>query len=489
MKENTEKVNFKKRPAILLTGATGYIGGRLLSRLLNSGYRVRCSARQPGSLSRLQNADCEIVKADLLDYPSLELALEGIKVAFYLVHSLGSTADFEEKELSCARNFVRAAEKASVDRIIYLGGLGRGDDLSEHLRSRHEVGKILRHSTVQTIEFRASIIIGSGSLSFEMVRALVDKLPIMITPRWVRAKAQPIAVDDVLDYLMAGIEIEVKGSEIFEIGGPDVVSYMDIMREYARQRGVRRFVIPVPVLTPRLSSLWLGLVTPLYARVGRKLIDSIRHDTLVENAIATGCFDIHPRGLTEAIARALKNEDNEIAQTRWSDALSSSGEPPSWGGTKFGSRIIDSRRVDVDCSPSEAFTPIRVIGGKNGWYYADWMWSFRGFIDLLVGGVGVRRGRFNPDNLSVGDAVDFWRVEAIEPNSLLRLRAEMKLPGRAWLQFEVEGDKSHSSIQQTAIFDPVGISGWLYWYGLYAIHKIIFKGMLKAIAHRARNSA
>jgi uncharacterized protein YbjT (DUF2867 family) len=485
MKEKSKINNLAKDSTILLTGATGYVGGRLIPRLLELGNPIRCMARQPESLSHLSIPNNEVVKADLLDYQSLGPAFQGITVAYYLVHSLGSTNDFERKEFACAENFARAAENTGVKRIIYLGGLGSDEKLSPHLETRQQVGKILRESSVQTIEFRASIIIGSGSLSFEMVRSLVDKLPVMITPRWVRTKAQPIAIEDMLEYLLAAGGVEVEGSKIFEVGGPDVVSYMDIMKDYAGQRGIRRLMIPVPVLTPRLSSLWLGLVTPLYARIGRKLIDSIRNDTLVKHDTASQYFTIQPRGLSDALSRAVIYEDKEFAQTRWSDALSSSGDTPTWGGIKFGSRVVDSRSISVHCSPQQAFAPILTIGGENGWYYANWAWALRGFLDLLVGGVGVRRGRSNPENIAVGDAIDFWRVEAIEPNSLLRLRAEMKLPGRAWLQFEVDGDNNHSSIQQTAIFDPIGIFGWLYWYGIYAIHKMIFNGMLNGIAKHA----
>lgn len=472
------------KPTILLTGATGYVGGRLLSRLLESGYTVRCAARSPESLSHISQNSAEVVRADLFDYDSLESALNGIDVAFYLVHSLGSASDFEAKERLCGENFARAAKSAGVGRVIYLGGLGSGNELSPHLQTRQAVGKILRDSGVQTIEFRASIIIGSGSLSFEMVRALVDRLPVMITPRWVRAKAQPIAIEDVLDYLCAAISLEFNGSQVFEIGGPDVVSYMGIMCEYARQRGVTRIMIPVPFLTPRLSSLWLGLVTPLYARVGKKLVDSIQHDTLVEDQSALTKFAIKPRGFSAAISRALANEDREFAQTRWSDAFSAAGELQSWGGTRFGSRLVDSRTFKANCASSQAFSPIRAIGGSNGWYYANWAWSLRGLIDLLVGGVGVRRGRASQDNLRVGDVLDFWRVEAFEPNKLLRLRAEMKLPGRAWLQFEVTEDGEGSTIRQTALFDPLGVFGLLYWYCLYPVHVLIFAGMLREIGKR-----
>jgi uncharacterized protein YbjT (DUF2867 family) len=471
----------KNKPLVLLTGATGYIGGRLLSRLLREGHSVRCAARHPENLFCAGDSCVEVVKADLLDYPSVEAALENVDAAYYLAHSLGSTVDFERKERLCAENFARAAKKKGVARIVYLGGLGAGENLSPHLRTRQEVGRVLRESGVKTVELRASIIIGSGSLSFEMVRALVDRLPVMITPRWVGAKTQPIAIEDVLDYLIAALDIELDNSAVFEIGGPDAVSYLDIMREYARQRGLYRYMIPVPVLTPRLSSLWLGLVTPLYARVGRKLIDSIRNDTLVQNQDSRKRFPIQPRDLSDAISRALKNEDKEFAETRWSDALSSSGDSPSWGGVRFGSRIIDSRSAVVSCSTEQVFAKIQSIGGNTGWYYANWAWSLRGFIDLLVGGVGTRRGRSNPDGVAVGDTIDFWRVEAVKSNELLRLRAEMKLPGRAWLQFEVVGDGERSLIRQTAIFDPLGVFGQLYWYGLYPIHRLIFRGMLKGI--------
>lgn len=474
-----------KQKLVILTGATGYIGGRLLPRLVSAGYNVRCAVRNPENIGKIQHKNASVVKVDLLDGQSIESAFHGGEVAYYLAHSLGSVTDFEEREYVCARNFARAARNAGIRRIIYLGGLGFGDDLSAHLRTRQKVGEILRESGIQTIELRASIVIGSGSLSFEMVRALVDRLPVMITPRWVRSSAQPIAIEDVLDYLLESCEVKLEGSRVFEIGGPDVVSYMGIMREYGRQRGVKRIMVPVPFLTPRLSSLWLGLVTPLYARIGRKLIESIEHDTLVHDDSALTVFSVKPRGLAEAIRRALVNEDREFAETRWSDALSSAGESAQWGGVRFGSRLIDSRALTVHCVAERAFEPILTIGGKNGWYFANWAWNLRGFLDLLFGGVGVRRGRVSGKTLAVGDTLDFWRVEAVEPDRKLLLRAEMKVPGRAWLQFEVEENEGSSTIRQTAIFDPVGVLGLLYWYSLYPFHCLIFSGMLRKIAERA----
>jgi uncharacterized protein YbjT (DUF2867 family) len=417
-------------------------------------------------------------------------ALQGVQAAYYLVHSMGTHGDFEENDRKAASNFAAAAKESGVERIIYLGGLGDSTQrLSPHLRSRHEVGEILQSSGAQVIEFRASIIIGSGSLSFELIRSLVERLPMMICPRWVSTRAQPIAVEDVLGYLLAALDLDEGESRVFEIGGPDQVSYGDIMREYARQRGLRRLMISVPVLTPRLSSLWLGLVTPVYARVGRKLIEGVRNPTLVSDSSALEVFSIRPRSLRDAIQRALVNEDREFAETRWSDAFSSGTDPPQWGGKRFGSRIVDSRVVEVDAPADVAFAPIQRIGGQTGWYSANWLWQIRGLLDLLVGGVGMRRGRRDPVNVRVGDALDFWRVEAFEPDRRLRLAAEMRLPGRAWLEFEVSEDEGKSKIRQTAIFDPVGLPGLAYWYALSPLHQVVFSGMLKGIARAAERAS
>jgi len=471
---------------ILLTGASGYVGGRLLRLLEARGHRVRCLTRQPDYLRDRVAGPTQVVQGDVLDAPSLASALQGVQTAFYLVHSMGGAGEaFEERDRRAAQIFADAAREAGVARLIYLGGLGAGSELSPHLRSRQEVGEILRGAGIPTVELRASIIIGSGSLSFEMIRALVEKLPLMITPSWVRVLAQPIAIEDVLAYLVAAIDLPQEQCGVFEIGGPDRVSYGDLMQEYARQRGLRRVMISVPALTPRLSSLWLGLVTPLYARVGRKLIDSLRNETVVTNEQAQQVFTIRPRGVREAIERALVNEDRDFAETRWNDAGSAVGELPRWGGKKLGSRIVDSRVREVSVSRSIAFRPIRRIGGATGWYYGDWLWGIRGFVDLFFGGAGLRRSRRDPEQLRPGDTVDFWRVEAFEADRLLRLRAEMKLPGRAWLQFEVDGDDDASIIRQTALFDPHGLLGLLYWYALYPMHRLVFRGMLEAIADAA----
>jgi len=321
-----------------------------------------------------------------------------------------------------------------------------------------------------------------GGPSCDMIRALVERLPIMITPRWVSIHAQPIAITDLVQYLLAALGLAVVGNPIFEIGGADRVSYRDIMREYARQRGLRRLMIPVPVLTPWLSSLWLGLVTPLYARVGRTLIESMRHPTTVHETSALQRFGIQPKGIREAIALALRHEDRELAETRWSDALSVAGPVHDWGGVRFGSRLVDSRVAYVDAPPAQAFAAIRRIGGATGWYYGNQLWRLRGLLDLAVGGPGLRRGRRDPERVSPGDTLDFWRVEAVEPGRLLRLAADMQLPGRAWLQFEVSAKNGGSTIRQTALFDPVGLGGLLYWYGLWPVHRLVFanaRGMLQ----------
>ncbi len=475
---------------ILLTGASGYVGGRLLGALEAGGHRVRCPARRPDYLRPRVGPGTEVVQGDVLDEASLDRAFDGIDTAYYLIHSMDAGGGFAEIDRRAASNFARAAARRNVRRIIYLGGLGEAaPDLSSHLKSRHEVGAILRSGGVPVIELRASIVIGSGSLSFEMIRALVERLPVMITPRWVAVTAQPIAIQDLLDYLARSLDLPGGENRIIEIGGADRVSYGDIMREYARQRNLRRLMISVPVLTPRLSSLWLGLVTPLYARVGRLLIESIRHPTVVRDPAALDLFPIRPRGIGDAIASALRHEDREFAETRWSDTLARAGTAGTRGGVRVGPRLVDSRVARVALAPGAAFAPIRRIGGATGWYFADGLWTLRGFLDLLVGGVGVRRGRRDPDGLRVGDVVDFWRVEAFEPDRRLRLAAEMRLPGRAWLEFEVEPGAAGSTVRQTAVFDPEGLLGLAYWYLLYPLHKVVFSGMLRRIVAAARSGS
>jgi uncharacterized protein YbjT (DUF2867 family) len=450
------------RRLIALTGATGYVGGQLLERLQALEQPLRCLTRDPERLTRRAAAGTEVVGADVLHTEDLVRALEGVDTAYYLVHSMGALGPFADIDRRAAASFAGAAEQARVRRIVYLGGLGHDDRLSDHLASRHEVGDILRSGAVETIEFRASVIIGSGSLSFEMVRALVDRLPVMVTPRWVSTPSQPIAIDDVLGYLVAALDLPAGGSRIYEIGGADVVTYGDLMREYAAQRGLRRHMISVPLLTPRLSGLWLSLVTPLHARVGRKLVDGVQNQTVVRDDAALRDLPIRPRGVRDAIARALRVEHH--------------APPP---------RLVDARTVWVPAPPERAFAPIRRIGGATGWYALNGLWRARGLIDQLVGGVGLRRGRQDPDDVAAGEALDFWRVERYEPDRLLRLRAEMRLPGRAWLEFEATPDRHGTRIRQTARFDPTGVAGRLYWYGLLPIHAAIFRRMLRSIAARS----
>jgi lipocalin/uncharacterized protein YbjT (DUF2867 family)/ligand-binding SRPBCC domain-containing protein len=449
-------------PPILLTGATGYIGSRLLRELEAGGRTVRCLAREPARVMP-RRPTTEVVAGDCLDEASLVAPMEGIDQAYYLVHSMGSGSGFAELDRRAATNFGMAAARAGVRRIIYLGGLGAGpDSLSTHLKSRIETGDALRAAGVPVVEFRASIVVGAGSLSFEMIRALVERLPIMICPRWVDTGTQPIAIDDVLVYLMTALDLSDGHGGLFEIGGPEVVSYGDMMREYARLRRLRRFFISVPVLTPRLSGLWLGLVTPAQARVGRALVEGLRNSTVVRSPAARETFQHRPMPLREAFMRAI--DENAAGQYK-----------------------TDTRAVVVDAPPAQAFAPIRRIGGATGWYFAGPLWRLRAALDRCVGGAGMPRLRRDPDECDVSDVIDGWRVEAYEPDRLLRLSAGLKLPGRGWLEFRVEplDDGACSLIRQTASFDPHGVAGRLYWYAVLPLHALIFRGLLRRIAAHA----
>ena len=468
----------------LLTGATGYIGGRLLGRLQREGLPVRCLCRNPEALGRRVAPTTELVQGDLLRPASLRTSLAGVDTAFYLVHSMKAGQEFEAEERRAAANFALAAREAGVRRIIYLGGLAHGDKLSPHMRSRAETGDVLRSSGIPVIEFQASVVIGSGSASFEMIRALVERLPVMITPRWVSSAAQPIAIEDVIEYLVAAARLPASGNLTFEIGGSDVTSYAGIMREFARQRGLRRWILQVPFLSLSLSSRWLTLITPVYAAVGRCLIESVRNPSVVRNPAALEAFDIRPMGIVQAMERALTNEDHEHAETRWSDARVSVG-----GGSREPERARDlltnEQTIRVPLDPDHAFAPIRRIGGRTGWYFGNILWRIRGLMDLMLGGVGMRRGRPDPQTPLPGSTLDFWRVERYEPGRLLRLSAEMRLPGRAWLEFRAEPDGSATVLRQIALFEPRGLAGLVYWYLLGPIHAVMFRGMLRGIAAAA----
>ncbi|BCS94739.1 NAD-dependent epimerase [Desulfoluna limicola] len=469
-----------ERPLILLTGATGYVGARLLRVLEGEGFRLRCMARRAAFLKQRTAEGTDVMKGDVFDLKSLALALEGVHTAFYLIHSMGATGGFEEMDRKAAHNFAKAAQQAGVKKIIYLGGLGEGAELSAHLRSRQEVGRILRESSVPTLEFRASIIIGSGSLSFELVRALTERLPVMLLPKWVKVLAQPIGIEDVIRYLTEAVGLPLSESRIVEVGGSEPLSYQDLMETYAKARGFTRLMIPVPVLTPAVSSLWLGLVTPLYARVGRKLIEGVKNKTVVKDPVARELFTVEPMSAREAIQRALMNEERAFAESRWTDAVSSAGgKPPGPETAWMGTRYIDQRTRRVNATPGRAFSSIARIGGRNGWYAFNFLWQIRGAFDLMVGGVGVRRGRPHRRDLRSGDHLDFWRVERFEEKQLLRLISEMKLPGKAWLEFEVKTNKGRVEIHQTAIFYPSGFMGRLYWLAVLPFHAFVFQGMIR----------
>jgi uncharacterized protein YbjT (DUF2867 family) len=472
------------RETVLLTGATGYIGGRLLHRLeAQQSHRVRCLTRRPEALDKKTTQETDVCAGDVLDARSLAPAMQGVHTAYYLVHSMGASGDFKALDRLAASNFAAAAKRAGLRRIVYLGGLGGGQGLSSHLASRQEVGQILRSSGVPTIEFRASIVLGSGSVSYEIVRALVETLPVIVTPRWVETAAQPIAIEDVIEYLVSALDHNACG--VVEIGGEDRVTYAEILREYARQRGLRRRLVRLPVLTPRASRFCLGLLTPVYGQVAGAMVDSLRNETVVRTDGALRAFSVRPRGLGEAIARALVNEDREFAETRWSDALPTQ-LPIGWSGIGFGRRQVSSRAMNVSRAPAQTFEPIKRIGGRTGWYAGDWFWRARGLFDTVRGGVGLRRGRRDPVDLRVGDTVDFWRVERLEPGRILRLTAEMKIPGRLWLQFEVDpGANGGSQIRQTTVFDPAGYVGLAYWYLLCPVHHLVFGAMLRGIVRAA----
>jgi uncharacterized protein YbjT (DUF2867 family) len=365
---------------ILLTGATGYVGGFLLRCLQDAGRSLRCLTRRPEALAGEVAAGTEIVTGDLFEVESLAVAMRGVHTAYYLVHSMGAAGDFKELDRRAAANFADAAREAGVNRIIYLGGLGSGEDLSGHLASRHEVGRILRGSGISTIELRASIVIGSGSASFETIRALVERLPAIPAPDWVETAAQPIAVEDVIDYLVAASSLACPTSAVFEIGGRDRVSYAEVILEYARQRELRRRVIRMPAITARASSVFLGVLTPTYGRIAAAMMDSLRNETVVHDPLADQAFSIEPRGLAEAIGGALAGEDQKFAQTRWSQALSQT-QKSRWGGISFGRRMVSSRVVCVDRTADRAFVPIQRLGGGTGWYALNRFWQLRGRLD------------------------------------------------------------------------------------------------------------
>ncbi len=484
---------------VAVIGATGYVGGRLVPELLAAGHDVRCLARSPQRLDLVDWRDeVEVRTADVLDRESLDEALVGVEVVYYLVHAMGHSGNFEETDRIGAENTRRAAEAAGVSQIVYLGGLGDDDedDLSVHLQSRHEVGRVLAAGNVPVTELRAAVIIGSGSASFEMLRNLVEVLPAMVCPRWVtKTRCQPIAISDVLYYLVAVIERGGDGSEILEIGGPDVLTYRDMMDRYAAIAGLkRRLILPVPLLTPRLSSHWVNVVTPLPYGLARPLVDSLINDVVVspERDIRR-VIDREPHDLDEALRRALSRVKDVNVATSWMDSAryatpaSPMPQDPDWAG---GTVYLDTQTVTSTATAEQLFAAVSGIGGRRGWYVAGPLWTLRGALDKLVGGVGMRRGRRHPDHLRVGDALDFFRVEDYDPPELLRLRAEMKVPGEAWLEWRVtQVSPTTSELRQLARFHPRGISGRAYWWVLLPFHKVIWKLLAERLAAAAESVA
>ena len=472
---------------VLVTGATGYIGGRLVPRLLAAGRRVRCMVRDPSRLEgRPWSGDVEVVAGDVLDPASLDGALRGVGDAYYLVHSMGGGREFHDRDVAGARNFAHALARAGGARIIYLGALGdREADLSPHLRSRLATGDALREGGLPVTEFRAAVIVGSGSLSFEIVRYLTERVPILISPRWVFTRIQPISTRNVLQYLVEALRTPASVGEVIEIGGADIVTYGEMMTGYARVRGLRRHVLAVPVLTPRLSAGWVHLVTPIPQAIARPLIEGLRNEVVVRDDSARRIFPgVDPLGYEESVRIALARLDAGAVETIWSDALwSSAGDvTPVQLTTREGMEIEMRQRV-VRASEGAVFRAFSALGGRRGWLAMDWAWKLRGALDRLVGGVGMRRGRRHPVELRPGDALDFWRVEAVEDNRLVRLRAEMRLPGRAWLEFHVSPrGPGEVLLSQAALFAPKGLLGWMYWYAMYPFHRLIFDAMIREIA-------
>ena len=467
---------------MLVTGASGYVGGRLIPALLASGEGpVRCLARTPAKLDAAPwRSEVEVVRGDIGG--GLVEALDGVDTLVYLVHSIGQGGDWARRERSDAQNVAGQANAAGVRRIVYLGGLGRdGDDLSMHLRSRHEVGRALASTGIPTIELRAGVIIGSGSASFEMLRYLVEVLPVMVTPRWVATRCQPIAIADVVTILTHSVLDRDMPAGIFEVGGPDVVSYAEMMEVYARAAGLpRRRLISVPLLTPSLSSHWVGLVTPVPVPLARELVESLVNEVVVDDDRVVSQLGIRTMGLDAAIERALAADEREDVPTTWSGAdlvpFAAAATDPEWSG---GTVLADVRKAATPAPPDVVFATIAAIGGTKGWYCGEILWQVRGLLDKLVGGPGLRKGRKR--TIAVGDVIDFWRVEELRSQSRIRLRAEMVLPGNAWLTWDLEPAGGGTLVTQSATFRPRGLWGRAYWLGVAPFHRFVFPGMLRGI--------
>ncbi|MFN8037274.1 MAG: SDR family oxidoreductase [Acidimicrobiia bacterium] len=473
--------------SVLVTGATGYVGGRLVPRLLYRGHRVRCVARNPARLAGRSWDGVEIVEGDLADPDAARRALEGIDTAYYLVHSMTGGEAFRERDRAIAASFGDAARRAGVRRIVYLGGLGDAEALtSKHLRSRQEVGRELASHGVPVVEFRAAVIVGSGSASFEIIRTLTERMPVMITPRWVDTRCQPIGVRAVLEYLVEALETpHARG--VYEIGGPDVLTYREMVLEYAKVRGLHRLIVPVPIANSEWSGRFVDLFTPVPYAIAQPLLESLRTEVVVHDDRALREFAVRPLGYARSLELALTRMASDDVETTWASSLASlSRDDP--GGRQLAvheGMLFERHHAVVPTRPERVFEVICSLGGDEGWPAGNALWQLRGLMDRAVGGIGMRRGRRHPRELTVGEPLDFWRVEALEPPHLLRLHAEMKLPGTAWLQFEVLPDERGARVEQTAFYEPRGLPGYLYWYAVLPFHRFVFPGLVRAIRERA----
>lgn len=475
---------------ILVTGATGYVGGRLVPRLLEAGYRVRCLVRDPNRLQgRPWLKRVEVMNGDALSSDTLITAMQGVSAAYYLIHGKQGGQVYANRDLEVARNFAEAAREAKLERIIYLGELvDPTSDLSPYLRARHETGYILRYSSVPVTEFRAGMIIGSGSALFEMVRYLTERQPVLVCPAWFFSEAQPIAIRDVLSYLIEALKNPECTGRMIEIGGPTRLTYADMMLGYAKERRLKRTLIRTPFYVPRLSAYWVHMVTPIHWRVVLPLIEGLRARLIVRDGAARKLFpQIKPIDFQTAVHLALGRINRDNVETSWSDALVTvAGDVKPYQFVVEEGMFVEKRQLLLDLPAEEVFRSFAGIGGERGWLYMDWAWGMRGWLDKAVGGVGLRRGRRHPDEIRAGEALDFWRVEDVEYGRLLRLRAEMKLPGKAWLQFASEPKDGKTLLTVTAYFAPHGLFGFLYWYAMWPFHKFIFDGLTRHIASRAR---
>jgi len=475
---------------ILVTGATGYVGGRLVPRLLEAGYRVRCLVRDPTRLDgRPWRKQVEVVGGDALDQRVLTDAMRDVSVAYYLIHGLQGGKVNAERDLHVARNFASAADQAGIERIIYLGELvDPTGNLSPYLRSRHETGYLLRYSKVPVTEIRAGMIVGSGSALFEMIRYLVEREPLLVCPAWFFSQAQPIGIRDVLSYLIAALEEPESINRVIEVGGPTRLTYAEMLLEYAKERGLKRRLIRLPFYAPRLSAYWVHMVTPIHWRVVAPLIEGLRAKLIVRHDAARKIFPkIQPMDFRSAVHFALNRVQRDNVETSWMDALViAQGDVKPYVFTVEEGMFVERRQTQLDVPSETVFRAYSGIGGARGWLYMDWAWALRGWMDKAIGGVGLRRGRRHPDEIRTGESLDFWRVEAVEQNHLLRLRAEMKVPGKAWLEFMSEPKDDKTLFTVAAYFEPFGLPGFLYWYAMWPFHKFIFDGLTRRLASRAR---